>query len=196
MRSRSVWHGEAMHALSYTVRRRQRLGKVGVRPRRFGRRKAIIATNGEYVCAVPPSVSVRRDRFAQWVRRILAHAQTTKGWSVPKIAEMAGIGSNTIYRWRDGRGLTLPKPEQVVSFCDTVGQPAQVALRILWPGKHDEAPPAEMPAIPDDLLVIARKLQDPNVPERERYYLQETIRQLADRPTHPATERVLRRRGA
>lgn len=140
---------------------------------------------------------MRREQWAAFVRRQLAHVHVTRGWSVPKVAEAAGIGSNTIYRWRDGRGVRAPLPEQVVAFCDAVGVPASQAFAILWPGKHDGGrATAPQPLDDPDVVAIARKLADPNLPEVERYHLRETLRMLAARPVQPPDARPVRRRRA
>lgn len=155
-----------------------------------------VATCGDYSHGMsPPPAAVRLQHWSDFVRRALAHAHITQGWSVPRIAKEAGIGSNTIYRWRDARGIKAPSPEQVVAFCDALGLPAAQAHRILWPGQHDTpAPAAPEPALPEDLVAIARKLHDPALPGPERYYLQETLHQLAARPSRPEASRPLPRR--
>lgn len=152
--------------------------------------RRLVSACGTYSHTMPvPDPAVRLQRWAEWVRRALAHAHATRGWTVPKIAKRAGIGSNTIYRWRDAAGIRQPRPEQVVAFCDALGLPAAEALAILWPGEHDPPAPEPEPLADPDLVVIARKLQDPALPESERYHLRETLRQLAARPDRPETAR-------
>lgn len=148
---------------------------------------------GAYLVAMPADPEVRRQRWAQFVRRALAHAHTTRGWTVPRVAEAAGIGSNTIYRWRDARGIKAPLPEQVVAFCDALDIPVEQAFRILWPGKNGVPEPTPPPPLDDTILTIARKLADPHVPDREKWYLRESLRELADRPSQPESARPLRR---
>lgn len=144
----------------------------------------------------PPSLAARREAFSAWIRRVLAHARVTQGLSVPKIAELAGIGNPTIYRWRDGNWRRSPQPEQLVAFCDAVGISPLPAFEILWPSKHAPRRPEPEPLdMPPALREIAKKLMDPNVPEYEKYHIRQTLQALADRPTAPVG-RVLRRRGA
>jgi transcriptional regulator with XRE-family HTH domain len=135
-----------------------------------------------------PSVDVRRRAYAAFVQRVTAHAEETRGLSIPRIADLAGIDNGTIYRWRDATGKRLPTPESVVAFCDALGIPPAVAFAILWPGKDDQAPEAEpLPQDPDierQMRELLRKISDPNVPEAEKVTIRATIRHLAgDVPT-------------
>jgi transcriptional regulator with XRE-family HTH domain len=152
---------------------------------------------GTYGDGVPQPLEVRRANFAAWVRRVLLHARQARGLSVVEIAKAAGIGSQTIYRWR-GQDWERegPKPDQLVAFCNALGVSTREPFAILWAGDIDGTPPVEPLAISDpDLLTLARKLNDPNVPETEKFFIQETIAQLAARATKPAptTARVVRR---
>lgn len=141
-----------------------------------------------------PAVAVRRQLWAQFVRRALAHVHTTRGWSIPQVAHQAGISDPTIYRWRDGKGVRLPLPEQVLAFCDALDIDPAVAFRVLWPGKDERPTEPEPPPLPDEMVAIARKLEDPNVSEAEKYLLRETLRQLAARPSRPGATPEGRRR--
>ncbi|MBM0275146.1 helix-turn-helix transcriptional regulator [Micromonospora sp. STR1s_6] len=143
-----------------------------------------------------PPIPVRKDRFAVWVKRAVQHAKATKGLSVPKIAEVAGIGNQTIYRWMKAEGKELPDPDTVVAFCDAIDVSPDEPFRILWPGKNESATQPEPMPMDGDLQVLMRKLVDPNVSEFEREFIRETIRQLADRPvdrSHGVVKRDRRR---
>jgi transcriptional regulator with XRE-family HTH domain len=135
--------------------------------------------------AVP--LQVRKENFAQWVKRITAHMKLTRNMSVEKIAEAAGIGDNTIYRWRNGDwGARGPQPEQIVAFADACDVSPQEAFLILWPGKLDSAPAVEPLVIPDpDLLMLAQRIADPNVDEMEKWYIHQQLKQLLARPKVP-----------
>jgi len=138
--------------------------------------------------AAPP-LDVRKEHFAKWVKRITAHMKLTRGWSITKIAEMAGIGDQTIYRWQNGnwsgRG---PQPDQIVAFADACDVSPQEAYQILWPGKADATPQVEGLEITDpDLRLLAQRLADPNVDEIEKWYIQQQLQQLASRPKQPTS---------
>lgn len=138
---------------------------------------------------MPASPEARRTAFSNFVKRALAQAKQSRGWSIPKVAEVSGVGANTIYRWVNADWRGYPKGEAVEAFCDALGIPAEVAFRILWPGKSGRpAPPEPIPAEPE-FAMLMRKLRDPNVPEAEKYLIRETIRGLANRPTRPHSAR-------
>jgi transcriptional regulator with XRE-family HTH domain len=152
-----------------------------IRARRFPRAQDQRPVNGAYGDAVT-SPDVRKRNFAAFVRRAIRHAQQDRGWAVPRIAKEAGIGSTTIYRWRDGDWEKSPKADQVERFCDALGIPTEVALSILWPGKTGRVRAPE-PIPPDpDFEMLLRRLRDPNVSETEKYLIRETVRALAARP--------------
>ena len=126
------------------------------------------------------SPDVRKAAFAAFVERALRGAHQ-RGLSVPKIAELAGIGSNTIYRWRDGNWIKGPGAEQVVAFCDALDIPVSAAFSILWPGKAERAQEPEPPPMDPDLQELLRRLEDPNTPAFEKEFISETLRTLAAR---------------
>ncbi|QDY06117.1 helix-turn-helix transcriptional regulator [Micromonospora sp. HM134] len=131
-----------------------------------------------------PPIEARKARFGQWVKRVVDHAKATRGLSVPKIADLAGIGNQTIYRWINAAGEKLPDPENVRAFCDAVGVPTTEPFQILWPGRTDTPTPAQpLSVLDDDFQLLQRRLNDPNTSEFEREFIRETIRQLADRPS-------------
>jgi transcriptional regulator with XRE-family HTH domain len=132
------------------------------------------------------SVDVRRQNFAAFVRRALTHAEETRGWSAPRVAQEAGIGSATIYRWRDGTGARSPLPDQVVAFCDALGIPTSVAFAILWPSRDDKpAAPAPLPQDPEverQTRELLRRIADPNVSDAEKLTIRATLRHLTGEP--------------
>lgn len=140
---------------------------------------------------MPASIDVRRDAFAAWVRRVTEHADDTRRLSIPRIAKRAGINDATIYRWRDGTMVGLPKPEQVVAFSDALDIPPSVPFAILWPGKDDEAPePEPLPADPDverQVRELMRRLADPDVDDGEKTSIRATIRHLTSAPARRRT---------
>jgi transcriptional regulator with XRE-family HTH domain len=142
---------------------------------------------------MPATADARRVAFSRFIARALEHAKTERGWSVPAVAKASGVGDSTIYRWRDGQWSRSPLPEQVVAFCDALGIPPSAAFAILWPGQSERpAEPAPMPLDPD-VQTILRRLRDPDVPEREKFLIRETLRSLAAR--HPERASKERRSG-
>lgn len=138
---------------------------------------------GPYLDFVPATSDARRVNFAEFVKRALAHAKASRGWSIPRIAEESGVGDSTLYRWRDGDWQRSPLADQVAAFCDALDIPVSAAFSILWPGKTGR--PADSVPLPTEpaLDVLARRLVDPNVPEDEKYLIRELVRGLAARST-------------
>jgi transcriptional regulator with XRE-family HTH domain len=146
-----------------------------------------MATHGTYRVVVPAAApAARLAQFTAFVNRALRQAEARHGWSIPKVAERAGIGVNTIYRWSKGEwGRDWPKGELVEQFCITLDIPTSIPFMILWPGSGTRpVEPAPDPMDPEFERVL-RKLRDPNVPDAEKYMIRETIRSLASRPNRP-----------
>lgn len=143
---------------------------------------------GTYGLLVTADPEVRREAFARFVRRALDHARTNRGLSIPKVAELADVGVNTLYQWRNGNWNEYPKGENVEKFCDALNIPAATAYAILWPGKGTRPVEPEPFEADPEFELLLRKLRDPNVPEAEKYLIRETIRSLAARPTRPPGE--------
>jgi transcriptional regulator with XRE-family HTH domain len=146
---------------------------------------------------VTAAPAARLQAFAAFVRRATEQAKDARGWSIEDIALRAGISANTVYLWRSGKGTAFPQGQSVEGFCDALGIKPEVAFAILWPGATAK-PVAPIPLTPDDdLMVLARRLADPNTPESERFLIRETIRGLAARSARSAgeSENAGKRRG-
>jgi transcriptional regulator with XRE-family HTH domain len=124
--------------------------------------------------------------YTAFVRRALERAKVQRNLSVEQIADIAGISANTIYLWRSGTAWrTFPRGESVEAFCDALNIPPAAAYAILWPGRDAKpAGPEPIDTVPE-LTALARKLNDPYVPELERHLIRETLRMLANRPATP-----------
>jgi transcriptional regulator with XRE-family HTH domain len=138
-----------------------------------------------YGLEVPADSRTRLAAFAAFVRRATDQAKLRRNWSVEDIADAAGISANTIYLWRSGKGTNYPQGDKVEAFCDALGIKPEVAFSVLWPGSSAHAEEPIPLSTEQDLIVLARKLADPNVPEREKFLIRETIQSLAARSTAP-----------
>jgi transcriptional regulator with XRE-family HTH domain len=185
----------SMHTYSYTFQRAVARGRPQSRAWVIRRERGVISTRGIYGGDVAPPIEVRRDAFKAWVKRVLAQAKTARNLSVVDIAELAGIGDNTIYRWANGDWKRAPQPDQIVAFCDALDISPSVPFGILWPGKNEAVPaPAPLPT-DENYQVLMRKLNDPAVGEFEKEFIRETLRQLADRPVTRVHKPARTRRG-
>lgn len=150
-------------------------------------RASALPSARQYGEGVPASVSldVRRVQFARFVRRAVDRAKQTRQWTVERIAQESGIGAATIHRWLAGDWSKAPLGDAVQGFCEALDIPPQVAFSILWPASSDR------PTEPEPLLstpaieTIMRKLADPNVPDVEKYLINQTLESLASRPRNP-----------
>lgn len=148
-------------------------------------RRTIFSESGDYGHGVAPPVGIRRQAFAAFIRRALVRAQEDRGWSVPKVAEVAGIGNQTIYRWRDGDWTKAPSPDAVLAFCDALDIDPKHAFGILWPGKNEQAVAPEPAPIDPDIERLMRKLRDPGTAEAEKIIIRATVRELVSRRSAP-----------
>ena len=137
---------------------------------------------------MPQPLDVRRKAFAAFVRRSLRIAKEDRGWSAPRVAEIAGIGSATVYRWRDGDWSRDPSPSAVVAFCDALDIDPKHAFAVLWPSKNDAATAPAPAPLDRDIELLARRLRDPNVSTAEKLTIRATIRHLVGRANAPAAE--------
>lgn len=136
---------------------------------------------GTYSLRMPPSLAARREGFSRFVKRAMEHVRVTKGWTVAQVLKETGIGRTTLYRWINGDWIEAPSASQIEAFCDGLGFPVSEAFEILWPGKHGRPKATPPPPMDPDLELLMRKLADPNVPDMEKFFIQETLRQLAAR---------------
>lgn len=177
----------------WTNRTRRRASRPGHRHGwRYPHEEGHVATHGVYRLAMVTSPDVRKANFAAFVKRAIRTAEA-RGWSVPRIAKEAGIGSNTIYRWRDGDWKEGPKRDQLEAFCGALGIPVSQALAILSPDGDDK--PADTPPAPldPDLQTLLRVLADPATPQADRDFIQESLRMLAARADGISKTRTGRR---
>lgn len=108
-------------------------------------------------------------------------AKQQRGWSVEDIAERASVSANTIYLWRGGKGTAYPRGESVEAFCDALDVAPEHAFAVLWPGKGVGRGEPMPLTVDDDLQLLARRLADPAVPEREKWLIREVVQALAAR---------------
>jgi hypothetical protein len=139
---------------------------------------------------VPPSVQVRKQQFAAWVRRVTDHAKETRGLSIPAIAAKTdgGVSNQSIYRWLKADPADGPPlPDQIEAFCDATDQDPAVPFGILWPGRGRALP--KVAPLPDtDLEELGRRLQHPRTSRAEKTVIRETIRFLLSKRGADDTE--------
>lgn len=126
----------------------------------------------------------RKLAFARFVTKTMDDYRAERSLTVRGFVQLLdGVSLATIYRWRAGTWESDLEPEKVDAYCRLVGQDPQIAHRLLgWgidkPERLPTAPTEEDP----DLLVLARKLRDPVVPEAEKLEIRRLVRWLAARP--------------
>lgn len=126
---------------------------------------------------MPPKVA--RARFAAFVRRSLMAARD-RGMTDRQIAKETDIAASTFHRWQRGEGRELPELEKVRAFCEGTGASfadAMVALGMA-PGRQPTEPE---PPMPPEIRNIMRLLADPNVPDKDKVFLSETLKMLNER---------------
>lgn len=182
-----------MHTLSHAVHDHEPHGPPS-HEREDSRRRDLIPAGRTY-CGGMPAVApgVRKLAFSRFVRRGVDGAKQSRGWTVEDIANATkqraaqgegrkAVSRATIYRWLSGDWEEAPSGDLVEAFCDVLDIPAAAGLAVLWPGKTGRAAAPEPPPLDEDFELLLRRLQDPNVPEREKWHIRETIRTLATRP--------------
>lgn len=107
----------------------------------------------------------------------LAQQTARPGWSVARLARESGIHRSTIFRWLKGDGgLTMASVRQIAA---ALGVDPQTAL-LAAGNMVSAAPPSDALPMDPDIVVILRRLSDPDTPEAERATIRATLRYLAD----------------
>lgn len=139
----------------------------------------------------PISAATGRARFATFVKRALEDARA-RGMTDREIARQSGVATSTFHRWRLAEGRGLPELDRVRAFCLAVGASVDDAMRAL--GVSDSRPEATPePPLPRDVIIILRRLADPNVPEVQKQLIRMTLQMLADQADVSRAERAARR---
>lgn len=133
------------------------------------------------------------DAFKEWVRQALQDARA-RGMVDGDIQAAVGFSANTFHRWQSGRfGPEGPKPETVYKFADGLNLDRRVPARMLgFTGEAATVTRTE-PDIPEDVRLILVQLRDPNVPDREKEFLLESLKLLAGRYRLRTTGRAARK---
>lgn len=129
-----------------------------------------------------------RVRFSRFVERALNGARI-RGMTDKDIQAATGIMPSTFHRWRRGDLRTTPDIGKVRAFCTGLGVSVDEALAALGMTPERDNPAPEPPMDPD-LLLILRRLADPNTPAAEKVFIKESLRMLADRPVRRRGEGV------
>lgn len=155
------------------------------RPRQYCRPRDNRPANRTYGDGVPaaspaPNPDVARARFAKFVSAALRSARQ-RGMTDRTIAEATGIGPSTFHRWRRGEGRELPEMEKVRAFCEGLGVSVTGAMTALGLNPTVRDSPEPEPPMPPEVRRVLRLLADPNVPDKDKVFLSETLKMLADR---------------
>lgn len=145
--------------------------------------RAFRPTDGIYRGLVPVSPDVALTRFAVLVKRVLKDLHD-RGLSDDEIVDLTGVGKSTFHRWQSRQfGASGPQPQKVRAFFDGAGVAVKHAYDALGWVPDDETPAQPEPDIPPEVRELLRRLRDPNVPRKEREFIQETLRSLIARRT-------------
>jgi transcriptional regulator with XRE-family HTH domain len=110
-----------------------------------------------------------RETWAEYLRRMTGQP----GWSVARLARESGIHRATIFRWIKGEGGA--NVASVRAIANALGDDPANALRAAGNIGGD----VEKPTDPD-LMVLMRRLSDPDTPESEREAIRAGLRYLAE----------------
>lgn len=138
---------------------------------------------------VSTGLEVRKDRFSKLVKRVVAHARNTKGWSLGRLLQEAEVSKPAYYRWVNMTWTESPEPALIERFFDAADWPVADAFDILWPGKvgkREATAPAPLPA---DIELIMRALNDPNTPAEDLVVIKATLDMLLARIDASSTRR-------
>lgn len=151
------------------------------RPRAYG------GVNATYlgVVTIP---AVKRHRFARFIERGLTSART-RGMTDKDIAKATGVTASTFHRWSNGE--VVPRFPTLERFCLALGLSIDEALSTLR-GDVRQAVAPEPPMDPD-VLILLRKLANPNVSAETKAHIKATMRYLAGLPEPNQTPRRRRR---
>jgi hypothetical protein len=130
---------------------------------------------------VSATLTVRRDRFAKHIQRVVAHVRQTKGWSLSHLLREADVTKPVYYRWIKQEWVQDPEPGSIERFHDAAGWPVADAFDILWPGKYGRREPTPAAPLPPEVEAILRKLNDPNTSPEDLYLIQATLEMLISR---------------
>jgi transcriptional regulator with XRE-family HTH domain len=126
----------------------------------------------------------RKLAFAEFVRRALADARTSRAWTGAEVSRRTGVSRQTINRWVRGDWASDPEPERVTAFCTGLGIDPDDAFALLeWSRRERRASP-QAPIDPD-VAALLQRLGDPRISAAEKFHIRETVRYLAHRPALP-----------
>jgi len=137
-----------------------------------------------YPDGVPVSRAVINSRFSAWVGSVMRRARE-RGMTDKDIEQATGVPIRTLHHWQANElGPQGPTPRTVYAFCDGMGEKRTTAAGLLdWSVDETvtDAPTIELPTAPPEVHQLLRTLNDPNVSKREKDYIRETLRRLAER---------------
>lgn len=142
--------------------RKVRKAAAKYRPKDSGARTSRRPLGTPYRRFVTKSLDVRRDKLAQLVARVVAHARREKGWTLKQLLEAADVQKGTYYRWVNKTWTEDLEPGHLERFFDAAGWAVSDAFDILWPGKYTKRKPTEPRPLSEEIALINRALEDPN----------------------------------
>lgn len=157
--------------------------------RQWNRRPANVTYLSPVTPSRPPiSDSVRAAQFGAYVNALVEQLQDERGMTVAEIAKTGRVSRQTLNRWRRGDWRAgKPKTHRVQEFHDRLSLDAARAVGILVDAPAVRVPTADPllsadPDVREDILVILRRLRDPDETDEERYYVRRQLGDLARRP--------------
>lgn len=112
-----------------------------------------------------------RENFSVWVRRVLASERSERRRSKVKVAEIGGVGRNTIDRWVNKENF--PTPEVLRRFCDALKLDYSEPARIL--GWDTPVKPVDPDALAEEIRRAREIVAHPGTSERRRRVLETRI---------------------
>jgi len=105
-----------------------------------------------------------------------------RGLTDQEIETLTTVSTSTFHRWKGGKlGVNGPNPEKVRAFFVGLGKDPAVAYEALGWTVAGETQVASEPEIPAHVRELLRRLRDPNVDDREKDFITETLKSLVAR---------------
>ncbi len=144
-----------------------------------------------YLVVVTPAAQeepeqVRADRFGAYLGTLASQHVKDNGGTIRDFIAAAGISHNTFYRWRRGDWSGgAPKTQKVNEMHANLGIASTRALDILGltpeGGRSPDPLAGADPQVAEDILMILRRLKDPNENPDDVVFIRRSLASLAGR---------------